>query len=93
MEVLAPRWRWRQLLMLGASGAGAIAAAAVMAAVMFRPILLPTSHRPPLSVQNIPLVPEVRLALHSLPVIKDLPPRHTLDVRSIFAHPIDRLNT
>jgi hypothetical protein len=64
--------RWRNLLIFSGLGASGVAAAAVVAAMMFRPLLMPAASRPSpylQMVKNIPLASELEVAFHSLPSV------------------------
>ncbi|HEY2586059.1 MAG TPA: hypothetical protein VGI81_09890 [Tepidisphaeraceae bacterium] len=70
-----PRMRWRRIVIFGTVGAGTIAAAAVRAALLLRPLLTPADAQPrpylPL-VKEIHLPPKLQFEFPSLPSIPGL---------------------
>jgi hypothetical protein len=72
-QLLAPKMRWKHILVFGSAGLGGIAAAAVVAALMFRPLLMPSpnsgSHLP--LVQDMGLAKGLKFAIPRLPGVPD----------------------
>lgn len=71
-KLLAPKMRWKKVLAFGMASLGSIAAAAVVAAMMFRPVLMPAwpgsgSHLP--IVGDLGLPKDLKLAVPPLPGI------------------------
>lgn len=83
-DLLAPRMRWRGIVLLGAMGASAVAAAAVVAALLLRPLLAPTNSQPrpylPL-VKEMDLPQKLQFEFPSLPSIPGVP--DNLSLRSV----------
>jgi hypothetical protein len=83
-ELLAPRVRWRGIVVFGAMGAGAIAAAAVVAALLLRPVLAPADSQPrpylPLG-KDMHLPQDLQFKFPSLPSIPGVP--DNLSLRSV----------
>jgi hypothetical protein len=72
-EMLSPRMRMRNMFVLGLLGTSAVAAAAVVAAILARPLMMPASSHPQ---PYLPIVKEIHLPekmQFNLPSIPSLP--------------------
>jgi len=75
-ENLSPAARWRGMFLMGAFGAGAIAAAAMFATLVARPLLTPAASHPQTSVpmvRMIKLPSKLDIDIPSMPRMPSIP--------------------